>query len=209
MALADGISFVAASSGTGTFVFGTARVSFLTLSQAQALGEITDGQTVSYLAQDSLTNPTQREWGHGTYSLSGNSIARTTVLGTVNGTVTGTGSALGFATAPIVSLTALAEDIVTLGGGTMLSGIAAASAPAGTDTVIGVQGGNTDAQYAFTQVWTIAGTTVSGLPTPATGMIGRVTDGSSGLTSGQTVTGSHSTPYLVWYNGTNWTVIGT
>jgi len=42
------------------------------------------------------------------------------------------------------------------------------------------------------------------------GMIARVTDGDSGLTHGQTVvnSGAGATPYLVWYNGTNWTVIG-
>ena len=53
--------------------------------------------------------------------------------------------------------------------------------------------------------------TVSSLPsTPVVGMIARVTDGDSGLTFGQTVvnTGGGGTPYLCWYNGTNWTVIG-
>ena len=53
--------------------------------------------------------------------------------------------------------------------------------------------------------------TIGSLPvTPTVGMIARVTDGDSGLTFGQTVvnTGAGSTPYLCWYNGTNWTVIG-
>ena len=52
---------------------------------------------------------------------------------------------------------------------------------------------------------------VSTLPsTPEVGMIARVTDGDSGLTFGNTVvnTGAGATPYLCWYNGTNWTVIG-
>lgn len=111
MALADGVSFVAASSGTGTFVYGSARPSFLTPAQAQSAGELTDGELVSYLAQNSATAPTQREWGRGTYSVSGNSIARTTVLGTVNVGTPGTGSPLNFNVAPIVSLTLLAEDI--------------------------------------------------------------------------------------------------
>ena len=55
------------------------------------------------------------------------------------------------------------------------------------------------------------GSTIASLPgTPAVGMIARVTDGDSGLTFGNTVvnTGAGATPYLCWYNGTNWTVIG-
>lgn len=116
MSLADGISFQAASAGAGTFVFGSARASFLTLAQGVSTGELTDGQTVSYLAQDSLSSPIQREWGHGTFSAGGNSIARTTVLVTVNGNTPATGSALNFATAPYVSLTVLAEDISSNSG---------------------------------------------------------------------------------------------
>lgn len=51
--------------------------------------------------------------------------------------------------------------------------------------------------------------TVSTLPSsPAIGTIATVTDGTSGLTWGATVTGGQSTKYLVWYNGTNWTIIG-
>lgn len=54
----------------------------------------------------------------------------------------------------------------------------------------------------------LVGTTVANLPaTPAAGMVGYVTDGSTG-TWGATQTGSGSTKTLVWYNGTNWTVIG-
>jgi len=52
---------------------------------------------------------------------------------------------------------------------------------------------------------------IANLPSsPAAGMITRVTDGDSGLTFGNTVvnTGAGATPYLCWYNGTNWTVIG-
>jgi hypothetical protein len=42
-------------------------------------------------------------------------------------------------------------------------------------------------------------------------MISRVTDGDSGLTFGNTVvnSGAGATPYLVYYTGTNWTVIGS
>lgn len=53
--------------------------------------------------------------------------------------------------------------------------------------------------------------TVATLPgTPAVGMIARVTDGNAALIFGNTVvnSGAGATPYLVWYNGSNWTVIG-
>jgi hypothetical protein len=52
--------------------------------------------------------------------------------------------------------------------------------------------------------------TVSTLPTPAAGLISYVTDGDSGLALGATVvnSGAGATKYLVWYNGSNWTVYG-
>lgn len=48
---------------------------------------------------------------------------------------------------------------------------------------------------------------------PSAGIVGRfayVTDGDSALAWGATVvnSGSGATPYLVWDNGTNWTVVG-
>ena len=54
--------------------------------------------------------------------------------------------------------------------------------------------------------------TVAGLAalTAALGDIAIVTDGDSGLAWGATVvnSGSGATKYQVWYNGTNWTVVG-
>ena len=51
--------------------------------------------------------------------------------------------------------------------------------------------------------------TVSALPgSPATGQLAAVTDGAASLAWGATVTGGGSTTYLVWWNGTNWSVIG-
>ena len=53
--------------------------------------------------------------------------------------------------------------------------------------------------------------TVASLPSAGiTGRYAYVTDGDSGLAWGATVvnTGSGATPYLVWDNGTNWTVVG-
>ena len=57
----------------------------------------------------------------------------------------------------------------------------------------------------------ITGHTIAGLPTPATGMIARITDGDAALAWGATAvnSGAGATPYLVWYNGTNWTVMGS
>lgn len=52
-----------------------------------------------------------------------------------------------------------------------------------------------------------SGSSVASLPTPSLGMIERVTDASSPAV-GSTVTGGGGSPALVWYNGSNWTVIG-
>lgn len=111
MRLSDAVSFTATSAGTGDFVYGTARASFLTPAQAVTNGELADGDLVPYLAQDSLTSPTQREWGHATFTAATNTFARTTVLGSVSAGTNST-SACSFSTAPVVSLTALAEDLL-------------------------------------------------------------------------------------------------
>lgn len=54
--------------------------------------------------------------------------------------------------------------------------------------------------------------TVLGLTglTPAIGDTAIATDGDSGLAWGATVvnSGAGATPYQIWYNGTNWTVVG-
>lgn len=51
--------------------------------------------------------------------------------------------------------------------------------------------------------------TVATLPTPLVlGRMAVVTDGTASLAWGATVTGGASTKYLVWYNGSNWTVMG-
>lgn len=52
------------------------------------------------------------------------------------------------------------------------------------------------------------GYTVATLPTGSIGMMAYVTDGTAALSWGATVSGGHSTNYLVWFNGTNWTVAG-
>ena len=52
--------------------------------------------------------------------------------------------------------------------------------------------------------------TVATLPTPSIGMQAYVTDGDASLAWGATVanSGSGATKYMVWYNGTNWTITG-
>lgn len=50
--------------------------------------------------------------------------------------------------------------------------------------------------------------TVATLPPAAAGAVAYVSDGAASLAWGATVTGGGSTRYLVWYNGTNWTVAG-
>lgn len=55
----------------------------------------------------------------------------------------------------------------------------------------------------------VKGYTVATLPSsPTIGQLAYVTDGTSGLAWGATVTGGHSTPYLVWWNSADWTVVG-
>jgi Repeat of unknown function (DUF5907) len=53
-----------------------------------------------------------------------------------------------------------------------------------------------------------SGVTVANLPTGVAGMVAYVTDGAASLAWGATVTGGSTTPYLVWYNGSAWTVVG-
>ncbi len=56
-----------------------------------------------------------------------------------------------------------------------------------------------------------AGTTIAALnASPTTGEVASITDGDSGLAWGATAvnTGSGATKYLVWYNGSAWTVTG-
>lgn len=50
--------------------------------------------------------------------------------------------------------------------------------------------------------------TVATLPTATIGKLAVITDGTSSLAWGATATGGSSTKYLVWYNGTAWTIVG-
>ena len=69
----------------------------------------------------------------------------------------------------------------------------------------------TDIASALTTLKVSVPTTIVNLPgAPATGQIAAVSDGDPGLAWGAIVvnSGAGATKYLVWYNGTNWTVIG-
>jgi hypothetical protein len=50
--------------------------------------------------------------------------------------------------------------------------------------------------------------TVSTLPTPVKGKLAVITDGVANLPWGAVVVGGQSTVYLVWYNGSAWTILG-
>jgi hypothetical protein len=53
--------------------------------------------------------------------------------------------------------------------------------------------------------------TVAGLPAGTVGQVARVTDADAGLAWGATAinSGAGATAYLCWFNGVNWTVIGS
>lgn len=90
-----------------------------------------------------------------------------------------------------------------------LAYIGTASASGELNTTLGVSvdnSGNTVVPGSLTL--NKSGYTAGTLPTGIVGMMARVTDGVAGLAWGATITGGGSTNYLVWYNGTNWTVAG-
>jgi hypothetical protein len=64
-----------------------------------------------------------------------------------------------------------------------------------------------DAGFSAANVQAATAYTVATLPTPATGMIARVTDATAPVI-GMTVAGGGAAYALVNYNGANWTVIG-
>jgi hypothetical protein len=109
--LADGISFFAAFPGTGSFIFSTARPSFYTPPQGVTAGELVDGGTYSYLAQDSPSAPVQREWGHGVFTAASSTFTRNSLGGVDHGAAVPAGTPVGFSVPPMVSLTLLTEDV--------------------------------------------------------------------------------------------------
>jgi hypothetical protein len=94
---------VASAPGTGAISLGSAVSGYQTFAAAGALS----GQLVPYAIQDAAG---AFEYGRGTYSSSGPTLTRTTILGSSNG-----GSAINATAAAIISCPPLAEDAVSLG----------------------------------------------------------------------------------------------
>lgn len=96
---------VASAPGTGAITLGSAVSGFQTFAAAGA----SSGQIVSYAIQDAAG---AFEYGRGTYSSTGPTLTRTTILGSSN-----SGSAINATAAAIVTATALAEDLNAYGVG--------------------------------------------------------------------------------------------
>lgn len=109
----------------------------------------------------------------------------------------------------------LASDLSLIfwNGTSLVSGAAGGNISAISNGVLGV---GTGAQGSFAGRLKLtsaihAGTTIAALnASPTTGEVATVTDGDASLVWGATVvnSGSGATKYLVWYNGSNWTVVG-
>ena len=90
-----------ATTGTGTVTLGAAVSSYLSFSGAG----IPNGATISYV----ITDGVQRECGQGVYSSAGPTLTRATIFSSTNG-----GAAITLDGAAIVSVDALANDLVSL-----------------------------------------------------------------------------------------------
>jgi hypothetical protein len=89
--------------------------------------------------------------------------------------------------------------------------IGAAARGNGSNTVTIGNSSNVGTFFDTQYIRLVDSYTVGALPAAGTaGRIARVTDGDAALAWGATVvnTGAGATPYLVWDNGTNWTVFG-
>jgi hypothetical protein len=97
----DACGFLATSSGTGSFVVNSALTGYQTPASAGAV----NATVYSYRAES--TDKTQWEEGFGAYTVSGTTLARTTITANYSG---GT-SAISFSAAPNVFITALSQDL--------------------------------------------------------------------------------------------------
>jgi hypothetical protein len=97
----DACGFLAASSGTGSFAVSAAVTGYQTPASAGAV----NGTIYSYRAESA--DKTQWEEGFGAYTVSGTTLARTTITSNSAG---GT-SAINFSAAPNVFITALSADL--------------------------------------------------------------------------------------------------
>ena len=97
----DACGFVAASSGTGNFVVSSAITGYQTPAGAGAV----NSTVYSYRAESA--DKTQWEEGFGAYTVSGTTLARTTITANSAGGTT----AINFSAAPNVFITALSQDL--------------------------------------------------------------------------------------------------
>lgn len=100
----DGVKFLAASNGTGTFTVSSAVTGYQTPASAGA----TNGLKYKYHAESA--DLTQWEDGEGVYTVSGTTLTRATVLYNSSG---GT-SAINFTNPPTVAIVALKEDLISI-----------------------------------------------------------------------------------------------
>lgn len=125
----DNCDFNATSTGTVDFVVATA----VTGHQTPALAGAVNAAIYRYYARSA--DLSQWEEGFGAYTVSGTTLARTTVLFNSAGTGTGTGqsgagSKISFSTVPLVAIVALGEDMVSIDattGAFTISGLLARS----------------------------------------------------------------------------------
>lgn len=109
----DNCDFNATSTGTGDFVVTTA----LPGRQTPALAGATNAEPYKYYSRSA--DLSQWEIGEGAYTVSGTTLARTTVISNSAGTGTaagqsGAGTKISFSTVPLVAIVGLKEDLISI-----------------------------------------------------------------------------------------------
>lgn len=164
--LANIVRVYTATTGTGTVTLGAAVPSFLTFAQ----GNIANGNVVTYAILDGLN----REIGYGTYTSSGTTMSRDTVLASTN-----SGSKISLTGAAQVFITPASEDILQTAllsarifvgnGSNIATGVALSGA--GSITNAGVLSINVGAGASITGILPLANGGTSGNLTASNGGI--------------------------------------